>query len=126
MFNIDRSGNITVNRGDTFIIPLFIDVSKDIFHSIRLPFLDEYKLFFYVVEPNTSFKKALIKQTYTKEDVNKNGDIEIKFIHDDTCWIAPGTYYYEVKVFLPLDKEDENIDDDALVTIVPRRKFIIL
>ena len=66
------------------------------------------------------------QEDFYKEDVNKNGDIEIKFIHDDTCWIAPGTYYYEVKVFLPLDKEDENIDDDALVTIVPRRKFIIL
>lgn len=126
MLSVDHQGNITINKGDTFIVPLFIDVSKDIFHSIRLPLKPEYKIFFYLVEPNSDLKHYLIKQTYSSEDMNDKGDILIKFLHEDTSWICPGTYYYEMKAFLPLDKEDPNINEDALITIIPRRKFIIL
>ena len=85
MLNIDRSGNITVNRGDTFKAPLFIDVSDDIFHSIRFPFSDNDKLYFYVVEPNCPLRQALIKKEYTKKDLNSNGDVIINFKHEDTC-----------------------------------------
>ena len=126
MLTIDHQGNITINRGDTFTVPLFIDVSKDIFHSIRLPLKSEYKVFLYLVEPNCHIGHYLLKQTYSSTDINDKGDILIKFLHDDTSWICPGTYYYEMKAYLPLDKDDPNIDEDALITIIPRRKFIIL
>ena len=33
MLEIDTSGNIKINRGDTFNVPLFIDASKNIFKS---------------------------------------------------------------------------------------------
>lgn len=122
MLDIDRSGNIMVNRGDTFNIPLFIDVDKDIFKCTRFPLHENDTIIFHLVEPNQPFEKYLIEQKYTKEDVNSFNDIELKFVHDDTSWITPGTYYYEIKLHRPYETNSK----DALVTIVPRRKFIIL
>lgn len=122
MVTVDNSGNITISRGDTFKLPLFIDCNKNIFNSIRFPLKEGDKIFFFLVEPNTSIRHYLLKQTYTKEDINENGDIILKFINRDTSWIAPGTYYYEIK----LQRQWEEAFKDALVTIVPRRKFIIL
>lgn len=122
MLTIDRSGNVTVNRGDTFNVPLFIDVEKDIFKCTRFPLHDEDVVIFHLVEPNQPFERYLVEQKYTKEDINNFNDIELKFVHDDTSWIAPGTYYYEIKLYRPYEEKNE----DALVTIVPRRKFIIL
>ena len=37
MLSIDTNGNITLTRGDTFKVPLFIDVSDNIFAPIRFP-----------------------------------------------------------------------------------------
>lgn len=122
MLSVDNSGNITVNRGDTFKLPLFIDCNKDIFNSVRFPLKEGDKIFFFLIEPNTSIKHYLLKQIYTKEDVNENGDIMLKFINQDTSWIAPGTYYYEIK----LQRQWEEKFKDVLITVVPRRKFIIL
>lgn len=122
MLAIDNSGNITVNRGDTFQVPLFIDISANIFNSIRFPLHEGDKIFFFLVEPNTSLNHALLMQTYSKDDINENGDIVLKFVHKDTDWISPGTYYYEIKVQRQLE---EGAEDDIL-TVVPRRKFIIL
>ena len=84
MLDIDRSGNITVNRGDTFNVPLFIDCNKNIFYSVRFPLKEGDKIFFFLVEPNASIRHYLLKQTYTKEDVNENGDIMLKFLNQDT------------------------------------------
>ena len=122
MVTVDNSGNITISRGDTFKLPLFIDCDKNIFNMVRFPLKEGDKIFFFLVEPNTSIRHYLLKQTYTKEDVNENGDIMLKFINQDTSWIAPGTYYYEIK----LQRQWEEAFKDALITIVPRRKFVIL
>ena len=122
MLSIDKSGNITINRGDTFKVPIFIDISKDIFHNIRFPFTQKDELYFFLLEPNTSIKHPLLMQVYTRDDLNENGDIVLKFIHDDTDWIVPGTYYYEIKLRAPYQDGMK----DALVTVVPRRKFTIL
>ena len=84
MLSVDNSGNITVNRGDTFKLPLFIDCNKDIFNSVRFPLKEGDKIFFFLIEPNTFIKHYLLKQIYTKEDVNENGDIMLKFINQDT------------------------------------------
>ena len=122
MLNISRSGNISISRGDTFKVPLFIDCSKDIFNSIRFPMQEGDEIYFYLIEPNTSSRFPLVKQIYHKEDTNDNGDVVIKFVHDDTDWIVPGTYYYEIKVRRKLKKGFE----DALVTVATRRKFIVM
>lgn len=84
MLNIDNSGNITINRGDTFRVPIFIDISKNIFHSIRFPFKEGDILYFFLIEPNTSLRHPLLKQVYKEEDKNNNGDVLLKFISDDT------------------------------------------
>ena len=123
MVSIDNSGNITINRGDTFKVPLFIDINVgDMFESIRLPLKEGDKIIFYLIEPNTSIRNALLYQIYSKEDINKYGDIVLKFAHDDTKFLASGVYYYEIKI----QRKLEETGQDAVVTIAPRRKFIVL
>lgn len=122
MLSIDRSGNITINRGDTFKVPIFIDVNNTIFHSIRYPFTDHSTIYFYVVPANMPLHYALIKKEYTLRDLNENGDAILTFLHEDTACIPAGTYYYEIK----LREKLEEGSSDALVTLSPRRKFIVL
>lgn len=122
MLNISRNGNISVNKGDIFEVPLFIDCGRDIFNSIRFSIQEGDEIYFYLVEPNTSTRFPLIKQTYRKEDTNENGDVVIKFVPHDTDWIVPGAYYYEIKLRRKLKTGFEN----TLVTIAARRKFIIM
>ena len=122
MVSIDNSGNITINRGDTFVVPLFIDASPSIFHSIRFTLREGDIVYLFLVEPNTSIKRALVKQIYKKEDSNSNGDILLKFANQDTNFLSPGVYYYEIKLQRKLEKGYQ----DILTTICPRRKFIVL
>lgn len=122
MLEISLSGNIKINKGDVFKVPLFIDCSDDIFTSIRLPFKEGDEIYFYIIEPNTSLRLPLLKQTYTKDDINENGDIVLNFTEKDTDWIIPGVYYYEIK----LKKASNEYFDSELITIVKRRKFIVM
>lgn len=133
MLNIDKSGNITINRGDTFEVPLFIDINDKILYSTRFPLKDGDKVFFHITAPNLPFEKPLLGKAFTIEDANENGDIIIRFEHDDTVWLHPGTYYYEIKLIRETieedsdsDSSDEEIKTQNYITIVPRRKFTIL
>lgn len=131
MLNIDRSGNITVNRGDTFQVPLFIDINDKLLYSTRFPLKDGDKVFFHITAANLPFEKPLLGKAFTIEDVNENNDILIRFEHEDTVWLHPGTYYYEIKLIRETEEEDSDSDDEEVkirnyITIAPRRKFIIL
>lgn len=135
MLEIDKSGNIKVNRGDTFIVPLFIDISDNIFNSTRFPLHDNDILHFHLMEANAPFHKFLLKKRFTVEDINENGDVLIRFEHLDTEWLFPGIYYYEIKLQrvepdeIPENYTEEDWENcpsnDTFVTIVPRRKFVI-
>lgn len=122
MLTIDNNGNITINRGDTFKVPLFIDIGWDMFHSLRFPIKEGDDIFLYIIEPNQPLERCLLKQTYTEEDTNERGDILIKFTNADTEWLHPGTYYYEIR----LQRKWCEGYEDALVTLTPRRKFIVI
>ena len=50
--------------------------------------------------PGQLFENAVIKKKYTKNDVNKNGDIIISFTPEDTVYLDPGKYFYEIKAVL--------------------------
>ena len=120
MLYIDSNGNIKLNRGDSFKLPLFIDASKDIFNSIRMPILENDKITFYLLEGNNCLCRSLIKKEFTITDVNDNGDIIISFDSEDTKYLCPGIYFYEIKLSRIKDNKE------SIVTIVPRRKFVII
>lgn len=121
MFIIDKNGIITVNRGDSFEIPLFINQGTDL-SPMRWSMKDnDSEVFLGIVEPNQSFEDALIRKKYTKDDVNEFGDIVVSITHDDTRCLAPGKYYYEVKVKFPPD----SVGRFQVNTVIPRTQFFI-
>ena len=125
MLEIDKNGNIKVNRGDTFEVPLFIDISDNIFYSTRFPFHINDVIYFHITEANAPWECPLLGKSFTYEDLNENNDIIVKFNHEDTCRLFPGIYYYEVKLKRPNEPLDDDPRNDNYITIVPRRKFII-
>lgn len=52
------------------------------------------KIYFAVMEPNQLFENAIIKQIYTEDNVNEQGDVVIKFTEKTTMNLLPGKYYY--------------------------------
>lgn len=122
MLTIDNNGNLKFNRGETFEVPLFIDIGDNIFKSTRFRFHLGDRIFFHILEGNAPFERPLLDKKFTYEDTNENNDIIIKFEHKDTDWIFPGTYYYQVMLLRLSNTEDE---EDEYITLTPRRKMII-
>ena len=91
MFYLYRNGFISINRGDTFEVPLFIN-NGTCFDPVRF-YLNQHPnalVYMGVMEPNQRFEEA----------INKCGDLIVKFKSTDTEYLLPGKYYYEVKVLL--------------------------
>ena len=124
MSSISKNNIITMNRADTFKFPFTITVGSSINYFIY-DMVEGDKLYLAVLEPNQKWENALIKKVYTSEDYNiENQEVTIRFVPEDTEYVKPGTYYYQIKLFRP----KENVDDtfDAIDTLIPRTKFIIL
>lgn len=117
--NISLNQIITLNRGDTFSAPLTINVGNQ-FETIRYVLGDNDKVYLGVMEANQPFEHAIIRQTYTKDDANEDGDIVINFDANDTLCLLPGTYYYEIKL------EHESEGKAKVDTIVPKRKLFLV
>ena len=122
MVNI-QNGIITMNRGDTFYMPLCINVGTKLeptYYTITAN--DE--VFFALEEYNQPFEFALIRKKFTESDL-VDGNVVIKLNSSDTEKLLPGDYYYEIKLrHVSLDEND--LEQEFIDTIVPRRKFIIL
>lgn len=122
MLNLTKNRVLTFKRGDTCSFPLFINAGTQL-----TPFrfdLRDYPtayILFAVMEPNQDFDKAILKKTYTYKDINVNGDVVIKFTPKDTAFLAPGKYYYEIKLYVPADKGSEPV----IHTVTPRRELFI-
>lgn len=118
--NVSNNGIITLHRGDNFSIPLYINFGHQL-DLIRYKLKENEKVFFALLEPNQPFEEALLKKTYTKDDLNKYNDVIIKITSEDTINLIPGTYYYEIKL--------ESFEEDGskvISTIVPRTIFYIV
>lgn len=125
MIDLSRNGIIEVNRGDSFELPLFINQGTDI-TPIRYNMKNSNsEVYVGVMEPNQPFERAIIRKKYTKNDVNENGDIVIKFSSNDTVCLLPGKYYYQIKIKL-YNNYDNNKEDYNINTIVPMTQFIIV
>lgn len=122
MFNITYNGIITVNRGDSFVLPLQLNAGTTM-DPAKYNLTDRSYIYFGVMEPNEPFENALIRKKCTKNDVDDSGCVLIKFKPQDTQCVLPGKYYYQVKLqtFNSDDPEDYDVD-----TVIDKQQFFIL
>ena len=119
MLSISNNGFISLTRGDSFSVPLFINRGT-ICHPVRYEIAKhpEAHVYFGVMEPNQPFEKALIRKKYDSNSyITQEGDLVIILEPKDTLNILPGKYYYSVKV----DYGDGTVD-----TIIPSTEFYIM
>ena len=81
MFNISYNGIITINRGDSFRLPLMLNYGTKM-EPLMYRMTPKSFVYFAVMEPNEPFENALIRKKYTIDDVDEDGNIVIKFRPD--------------------------------------------
>lgn len=113
MFNISTNGIVTVNRGDSFELPIKLNIGSSMIHK-------EYVLqpgdviYLGVMEPNQPFETALIRKKFTYEDLDEFNNITIRFWPEDTVCVLPGKYYYQVKI-QTIDSKTQKHDVETVV-----------
>lgn len=122
-FKISRNGIITMNRGDTFTLPVCINVGS----GCQPEYYDLKQgdvLYFALLQPGERWEKAILKKPFYFEDLQPDKDPQFHFSSEDTEYLVPGNYYYQVKLYRTAEHcldGFEHVD-----TIVPRTKFVIL
>lgn len=119
MNRIAPNGLITMNRGDSFSYPLFINVGT-LLNPMRYYLGNGEEVFVGITLPGELFENAIIKQRYTKDNLNEKGDVMIELTPKDTEFLVPGNYFFEVK-FRGMKNGKEFVR-----TIVPKKKFVVL
>lgn len=117
---------IKINRGDSFS------------RKIRIPEVNDYAsnhlletneaVYFALLYPNQPFEKAILVNTYTREEQDDNtGEIAVKLTASKTRSLAPGIYYYTVKLQCggTLNDATDLDEPDEVRTIIERTKFIV-
>ncbi len=134
MFNISKNGIITIHRGDTFTLPLTINLGTGVNPSYYEPkiykddqgnVIDCDEIFLAVLEPGQKWEDAIIKKYLSADQFDFEYDTyDVHFYSEDTLHLVPGNYYYEVK----LRRSPRSCNDgfESIDTVVPRTKFIIL
>ena len=120
MFDISKNGVISMNRGDSWRSPLFINSGTKL-EPIRYRLNNSSSVHFALMSPGQSFENALIKKIYTNKDENEEGDILIEFLPKDTAFLLPGKYYYQIKAQIVKDDNSQEIN-----TIIPMTEFYIM
>lgn len=119
MQDISSNGFITLNRGDTFSAPLFIN-QGDPLNPLRfdINLHPEANIYFGVMEPNQSFENALIRKKYNKASLQTGAkDVVITLTPGETEYLHPGKYYYEVKL---------ELNPRRVYTVIPKTEFFIV
>ena len=124
MFNISNNRIVTMNKGDSIKVPLFINAGDET-ELIRYVLQEGDKLYFSVMEPNTPFECGVIRKILTKDNLNIYGDVVLELGLNDTQYLQPGIYYYEAKLIKQPDEEGIITTDVEAYTVIPRTKFII-
>ena len=84
-------------------------------------------LCFAVTEPHQDFEHAIIKKVFTKDSpIDEDRDLIISFKPEDTEYLVPGVYYYQVKLRRHVLDESGIVTGDLVDTIIAKTKFIIL
>lgn len=123
---------IKINRGDSFEFSFRIPDKTNPDKNYMLT--DEDAVFFALVQPHQRFEDAIFIKGYDHSDlpkISKNGvptgEILVELLPSDTRYLAPGIYYYTVKLQRGGTLEAATACDDAkeIRTIIERTKFII-
>ncbi|WP_300924506.1 hypothetical protein [uncultured Clostridium sp.] len=118
MIDIAQNNRISVVRGDSFSVPLFLNQGTDV-KPIRYRLQESDEVYLAIMEPNQPFEDALVKKVFTNKDLNNHGDIKLEINHDDTRCLEPGKYFYQIKARL-YDREKEKFD---INTVIPKTEF---
>ena len=108
--------SFTVNRGDTFILPLYINQgSKLEYHRYILK--PEDRIYVGIMEPKQSFEYAVIRKLITAEDTTDDyGNPLLKLDPRDTEYLVTGKYFIMIKL---------KQEDGTVTTILPMKEFWI-
>lgn len=118
---------IKLNRGDSHELVIYIPQKEDANKNYLLVEKAD-AVYFAIMYPHQRFEDAIIIKGYTAEDQNiETGEILVKIEPNDTRRLAPGVYYYTVKLQRggTLDVIDDFDEPDEVRTIIERTKFII-
>ena len=120
MFNVSKNGIITITRGDSFALDVFVNLGTEL---EPIPYLmgPGDILCFALMEPNQPFEHALIRLVFTEDDETEEGVVSMQFPGEMTEFIVPGNYYYEIKLVRPQEGSYDLID-----TIVSKTKITII
>lgn len=119
MFNISKNGIITLSRGDSFSLDVFINVGTAL-NPVEYTLDGDDKLYFALCEPNQPFECAIIRKEFNKNDATEEGLVRMVFDSEMTECLMPGTYFYTVKLVTgPEDEREVN-------TIISKTKFYII
>jgi len=117
---------IKLNRGDSFEFKVSIPDKENTNKNYILTNFDV--VYFALLYPYQPFADAFMVKGYTIEDQNKEtGEIVIKLVPNDTRCLAPGIYYYTVKLQRggTLEVINDFDEPDEVRTIIDRTKFIV-
>lgn len=122
MFHINNSGIISLNRGDSFKVPLFINMGTDT-EPVRVdlhkfPYLEVYMG---IMLPHQTFETAIIKKKFTVDNANDKGDVVVNIEPAETMNLRPGKYFYEIKARL-----DDPIEGEYVRTVINKTQFLVL
>ena len=122
MFNISKTGIITLSRGDTFTLEILINLGTAV-EPVQYRLEEGDYVYFALMEPHQPFEQAIIRKRYDYRDLDKDGQVVMKFITEDTEYLMPGNYYYMIKLYRA---GSESGEEESVDTIVSKTKFVII
>lgn len=111
MARISPNGIVSISRGDSVRIPLYIN-DGDILSPVQHALSASDRVYFYVVLPNRPLSESAVMKTYTSADADSDGDVAAFLTSDETARLNRPAYYYtarldtgsSVRTFLPRTK----------------------
>jgi len=107
-------------RGDSNELILDIKNGDNMYYS-NYEITQDDTIYFGLMEIHQKFEDAILKKTFTSQDVDQDGNIIIKIKSSDTEYLLPGKYYYSIKM-----KHNNSGNDYDVYTIVKETEFWIL
>lgn len=116
---VKKNNMISMIRGDSFRHIFEFEIGK-FPRKKKLSINEDDLIYFGVMYPNEHFEHCIIKKEFTKDDLTSEGDLIVTLNPEDTVWLNPGTYYYEIRML------HQSSEDVYLKTLIQKTKFTIL
>ena len=113
MFKISSNGIITVNRGDSFELPISLQTG-DAMNPVKYTLQQGDVIYLGIMEPNQPFETAIVRKKFEYTQLDENNNIYIRFWPNDTVCLLPGKYYYQVKI-QTYDVENNKWDVETVI-----------